>query len=238
MVAVIPGHILTINHDPDAERPDENSIGRMVSFNDRHINFTHPDDYLTRDCPNCDGAGVDGARGENADCFPCEGTGVVDCELDTHPDVLATLSYYEHGLSKWMVGESIVLDHGGFDTVNVAGVIVWNGADDEREWWQSLDDAAQRKILDSIASEYTSWVNGDVWGYSIARNDFCMECGHELDTEPLDSCFGFIGTEWFGQAVRETLQDLGIDPTDVEIRGEYAYVLNESDLMPREKVAM
>ncbi len=233
----MPNFILTISHDHDAERPDDKdstSIGRMVSFNSRHTNFDNPDEWLAyqTECEACGGSTY--ADFAAVKCESCEGYGYTTA---VHPDVLATLSYYEHGLCRWMVGESVVPDHGGFDTVSVAGVIVWNGEDSEREWWDSLDDAHRRKILEGIASEYTSWVNGDVWGYTIARNNFCMECGHDLDTEPLDSCFGFIGTEWFAQAVREALADLDIDPTDVEIRGAYAYVLTESDLIPREKVA-
>ncbi len=236
----MPNFILTISHDHDAERPDDKdstSIGRMVSFGRDHINAEPIDTWLAHEtlCKACDSNGyLNGDYNSTDECDKCQGDGAT---YSIHPDVLATLSYYEHGLSKWMVGESTVPDHGGFDTVQTAGVIVWNGEDSEREWWDSLDDAHQRKILEGIASEYTSWVNGDCWGYSIARNDFCMECGHDLDTEPLDSCFGFIGTDWFAQAVREALADLDIDPTDVEIRGAYAYVLTESDLIPREKVA-
>jgi len=236
--------ILTIDHDYDAEQPGETAVGRMVSFNSRHANYTHPDRYLERDCPNCDGYGVDSSLDKDSDCgghcdtecSRCEGTGVVDCDLSTHPDVLATLSYYEHGNCVWMVGPSTVPDHGSFDTVNVAGVIVWNGDDVERDWWQNLDVAEQRSMLEGLAAEYTSWVNGDAWAYTITHNDFCMECGHELDTEPLDSCAGFIGSEWFAEAVREALTDLNIDPTDVEIRGKFAYVLDKSDLLPRENV--
>jgi len=224
-------HKLNIWHDYDAERPDENSIGRMVSFNDRHSNFEHPDTYTERDCPDCDGYGIDGSRGEDADCVKCEGTGVVDCELSTHPDVLATLSYYEHGLCRWIVGRSTVPDHGGFDTVNVAGVIVWNGDDDERGWWDALPYLKRWKALDGIAKEYTSWSNGETYGFTLTTIDVCETCDTELEGETVESCGGFIGSEYLTQVIRDEALD-GIDPSNVRIVGEYAYVVSESDLTP------
>ena len=65
---------ITADYDHDTERPDAYGIGRMVSFNNRHTNFQHPD------------------------------------HLDGE-EILATLSYYEHGSCRWMVGDSTVPDY-------------------------------------------------------------------------------------------------------------------------------
>ena len=97
-------------------------------------------------------------------------------------DTLATLSYYEHGLCKWMVGSSTVSDYGHFDTVDVAGAIVWGDdvSESDREWYNGLDPDEQRTILDLIAATYTEWANGDCYMFRIERLDDCMECGTTL----------------------------------------------------------
>ena len=188
---------LTIGHDEDTERPDENALGRMVSFNNRHINFQHPD------------------------------------EVD-EDSILATLSYYEHGLCRWMVGESTVPDHGGFDTVQVAGVIVWNGAEDEREWWNGLEPDHKRKILDSIADEYTSWSNGDAYWYSFTQLSTFHDCpncgGHAVPSDIDDSCGGFIGVDSLTEHLRDLFDYHGISASEVTIKGEAGYVLDNVDL--------
>jgi len=225
-------HKLNIWHDYDAERPDENSIGRMVSFNNRHSNYEHPNEYSTVGCTTCDGNGaIEDRREDLSECPICEGVGWVDCELSTHPDVLATLSYYEHGLCRWMVGQSLVPDYGNFDTVNVAGVIVWNGDDDERGWWDALPSPERMKTLDGIAKEYTSWANGETYGFTLTTIDVCETCDTELEGETVESCGGFIGSEHLIQVIRDETLD-GIDPSNIRIVGEYAYVVSESDLTP------
>ena len=108
-------------------------------------------------------------------------------------DILATLSYYEHGLCRWMVGESTVPDYGGFDTVECAGVIVWNGEDGEREWWNARTDDERATSLDAIASEFTAWCNGEVFGYRLVELDTCGECNHTDTGTELNSCMALLG---------------------------------------------
>lgn len=225
---------LEIWHDHDVERPDENSIGRMVSFNNRHINFEDPEQWLAdqTECEWCNGDGYGNESGipgwEPPACQSCDGYGYTTA---VHPDVLATLSYYEHGLSKWMVGPSTVPDYGNFDTVNVAGVIVWNGEDSEREWWGNLPEDERSKALDSIADEYTQWGNGDTYGFTLTTVDVCETCDTELEGRTVDSCGGFIGHSYLAQYIRdEVLKGENIDLSDVRIVGEYAHVVTESDL--------
>ena len=228
---------LTISYDPDTERPDS-GIGRMVSFGSRHVNFEHPDGWLSvqEECTRCDGNGwiEDYSQPENhnsAECEPCEGAGFT---VHTHPDVLATLSYYEHGLCRWMVGESTVPDHGGFDTVGLAGVIVWNGEDSEREWWDGLDDNHRRLILDGIAAEYTSWVNGDTYWYQLAELSVVHDCpncnGHNFDTDLLESCGGFIGIAAVLDDLRDIISGHEIPTDEITIAGDLADVIDTDDL--------
>ena len=225
-------YLLTIDHDSDTERPD-NGIGHIVSFNSRHVNFEHPDDWLAveDECEPCGGDGWKGGRDptDYEECETCEGDGYT---TSTHPDVLAVMSYYEHGSCRWMVGESVVPDHGGFDTVGVAGVIVWNGGDNDRAWWwNDLTNMKRREILDAIAVEYTMWCNGETYAYSLEGLSMCGECGHiASDTIiEIDSCGGIIGTERLIEMIREEMS--GIDADDIEIGGECGYVIQASDLV-------
>jgi len=229
---------LQVEQDPDTERPDLYAVGRIVSFNNRHLSYEHPDNWLAveTECERCNGDGwtEDYSQPENhnsAECEPCEGTGNT---VSVHDDVLATLSYYEHGLCKWSVGDSTVPDYGGFDTVSVAGVIVWNGDDTEREWWNSLDTDHQARILDGIAKEYTSWSNGDTYWFALKQLSTVHDCpncrGHNEPGDLDESCGGYIGVEVLLDEVKELLRYHEINPGDVEVVGNLAYVLDHSDL--------
>lgn len=214
-------YTLTVGFDHDTERPDEYSLGRMVSFYNRHNNFTHPDTYLEMDCPDCDGYGTVPLSVDTI-CPKCEEAGVVECAIGEHPDVLAILSYYEHGLCKWMVGPSIVPDYGGFDTAQVAGVIVWNGEDSEREWWDNEPEKHRKEILEGIAETYTSWANGECFWYSLAANEKCPTCHNVTSDTELDGCGGHIGSTWASDAISDMVHGFDINPDDIEITGEAA----------------
>ena len=140
-------------------------------------------------------------------------------------DILATLSYFEHGLCRWMVGASTVPDYGGFDTVECAGVILWNRESDSREWWNGRTDDERATTLNAIAEEYTAWCNGEVFGYSLTELDSCGECGYTDTGTELDSCYGFVGSDYMRDHLTATLRDLDISLDDVEVTGGAAYVL-------------
>lgn len=219
---------LTIDHDPDTELPE--NIGRIISFNSRHVNFEHPDEWLAveDDCESCDTTGyANNDPNTDDDCDACKGVGYT---TSTHPDVLAIMSYYEHGSCRWMVGESVVPDHGNFDTVNVAGVMVWDGEDNERAWWDDTPADRQRSILDSIADEYTMWANGETYTYVLESLSTCDECSHVASDIVIDGCGGIIGTECLIEMVREAIEMVA-DADDIEIGGECGHVIQASDLI-------
>ena len=136
-------------------------------------------------------------------------------------DILTLLSYSEHGRHQWRVaGDARPLGIDQWDDVGVAGVIVWNGEDDGRKWWDDRPDDEKAEALRSIAEEYTAWGNGDCFGYILERSTECASCGN-VEWEDVDSCWGFIVAdldvkkamrEWWGV-------DLPTDTTwdDVEI---------------------
>ncbi len=134
-------------------------------------------------------------------------------------DILATLSYYEHGLCRWMVGASTVPDYGGFDTVEFAGVIVWSedATADDRKWFGSLSDEKRRDVLDSVADEYTDWANGSVYFFTLETVSYCDCCGSETGTELVESVGSYIGSDGLREAVTEYL---GSDLSTIEIVGD------------------
>lgn len=232
---------LTIDHDHDTERPDENSLARVISFNNRHTAYKDPEQWLeaATNCKVCDGDGwerVDRQPNGSAlvECSKCDGLGYTTA---VHADVLATLSYYEHGLCRWMVGDSSVPDHGGFDTVQFGGVLVWNGEDDERVWFDGLSDKRRREILDGIALEYSEWCNGECYSYSLVQlttfHD-CPNCGGHADGGINESCGGFVGRDAILEDLRLTVSSYNIDPDEIEIKGEADYLISTTDLETKE----
>jgi len=148
-----------------------------------------------------------------------------------HPDdidestILAPLSYYEHGLCKWMVGESTVADpYGGFDTVDFAGVIVYNEANGgDRSWFTDMGPKEQRHILDGVAAEYTAWCNGECFYYTLNEIHGCESCG-QVEFKHVDSCGGYIGSDSFSDYINSEVL-FGIDPADVTVVGEAEYAV-------------
>lgn len=179
---------LEVSYDHGCENPNDYDAFQVISFNNRHINFVHPD------------------------------------EID-NADILAPLSYYEHGSCRWMVGESVVPDpYGGFDTVALAGVIVYNeelGGD--RAWFDEKTPAERLETLHAVADLYTDWCNGSCFFYTLYELVDCEACGH-TDRKYVDSCGGFIGAENFSEHVNHELL-YGIDPADVKVTGEAGYAV-------------
>lgn len=134
---------------------------------------------------------------------------------DVDPDqVVARLSYYEHGLGRWSRQFSGPDDP--WDTVGYAGVLV-KGPDYADHWGnETLTD----EQVDAYLETYTDWCNGACYGYTLTRLGEC-DLGETHEVETLDSCGGFIGTEWLVETVREVLGDLNISVEDLELNDPY-----------------
>jgi len=145
-------------------------------------------------------------------------------------DILAPLSYYEHGDCVWSVGASTVPDHGGFDTVNYAGAIVWNTEDlSEREWFNSLSETDRLATFRSVADQYTDWCNGTVFYYLLETMVEC-ELGYDHVGGFIDQCGSFIGNDSLIDAVAEALTHENIDPYAVTVVGDASYTVEPYDL--------
>jgi hypothetical protein len=114
----------------------------------------------------------------------------------SNPDTVP-LSYFEHGLCRWSVaGELPAVCRCPFDSVPFAGL--W--LPDTATLASALNYGGRtrrhflRKRARQACDAYTSWCNGDVYGYEIRRVTVCPCCDEER-SEMIDSCWGFYGIE-------------------------------------------
>jgi hypothetical protein len=167
-------------------------IARGYEHRPRYVGTTDvvPAD-MSIDCPRCDGYGaVD--RDSDDDCPQCDGTG----EIET--DDVETYLRARRGA---VATREIAV--GGRDQ---APAVIYFTADDVERAGIPDPTAA----LESHASEYRRWEDGDCWGY------VCSGPGSELD-----SVWGFIGEEYALEEARGAF-DYAVERADVEHR-ERAY---------------
>jgi hypothetical protein len=187
---IIGNRILFVEamHDPDCDNPceDQDGVGHIRSLSNRHINRI----------------GYDEAK----------------ALLESDADVVA-LSYYEHGNCVWMVAGSAKENTPGvefqWDGTRFAGV--WIPDDSVRESYTGQDGLSRRdwmvKQAECACETYTAWSNGDCWGYSVqvfkVRKDGDGEVFDSLEdyrrdaAEHEDSCFGFIGHDYFKDEMKD-----------------------------------
>lgn len=126
------------------------------------------------------------------------------------------LTYHEHGNCEWSLNRGAGVPTGVmFDTVNVAGLLVWNhpasdmGAKTVEE--RAKDAAAFLRV-------YTDWCNGETYEYAIKGYSKCGECGHDKDEEDLEASCGFIGSDDLVSAINEAVSGLDDEWKDAKIR--------------------
>lgn len=218
-----PRYQVKIHLDHDVEDPTNYGLFKIVSFNSRHYN--HGDKAYWLACQWEPDDPEHELYGYICDRWPNEKH--MDHEHVLHPDYIATLSYYEHGLCKWMVGSSTVPDYGGFDTVGVAGVIAWKDQKSKQEYHEWMSNAEKlsyerykerlAEVLDAVVEEYTAWCNGETYWFEVLEWD-PEEEDYSID---VDSCGGYIG-DYVKDAALECLDVK--DPkegVDYEIKEEW-----------------
>lgn len=96
---------------------------------------------------------------------------------------------YDHSGTAYAVGASNPF-HCPWDSGRV-GIIALK----KSEWGKGRGERNSKRFeyAKSVAETYTSWANGDCWGYVLK----------DADGEHLDSCFGFIGMDSVEEAARE-----------------------------------
>jgi len=182
------GRTVTVEVVPDDSPPnpleDWDGEGVIHSFNPRHANFL---DLRKVGCSSLEEA----VKWLNEECGP-EGIGWM------------RLGYFEHGRCVWFPWDGGMPPgtEGDFrwDGHSFAGV--WVPDEDVMESFGELsEDELRRKVLEycvSVCRTYTSWCNGDVYGYDVS-----------VDGE--DSCFGFFGLDDFEWNVAEVLSSAGVE---------------------------
>lgn len=179
--------IVTLRYDSDLEDPCNEDGWKVYSFSHRHRSYRNPADFF----PNGK-AGI-GLRRKLA-----VGTAFI-------------LSYFEHGGCVWSLRGTGPRCQ--WDSVDVAGVLVWEGKVADLGP-KTYEDRA--KDASAFLRVYTAWCNGEGYSYSV-DNVKQLPCGH-TETESVDSCGGFYGTDldFMAEQVREAV---GGDK-QVQIRGE------------------
>jgi hypothetical protein len=180
--------------DGDCGNPceDDEGMGTMYSFNRRHSNFIHPNDVESKVEKRFRKYGV-------------------------------FLSYYEHGNCLWDVqgGERYgMCPDKQWDGVGTAGFWVpndvllgeiryrfnkWKKEQKLRKTTKEQRSEQYAKITRELARQccetYTSWCNGDCYGYVV---ELYNALGDEV--EHLDSCWGFIGDDYVKEQLAETFK--------------------------------
>lgn len=202
-----PRYEVEILFDELCDNPTDYGLFQIVSFNNRHMNNGNPSSWLPCQYEYEDGFVCDGWPSEHP---TSDVTDSEPHEMVPNPLFIATLSYYEHGLCKWMVGPSTVPDYGGFDTVGVAGVIAWKDDESKQEYHEYMSEHEKlsyeryrerlMEVCEAVVEEYTAWANGYCFGYKV--NERNPETG-EYDIE-VDSCWGFIG-DYVYEAAKECM---------------------------------
>lgn len=185
---------VTLAHDSDAQNPleDGDGMGRIQSLSKWHHNTISVEEFETL--------------------------------MADDKDAVA-LSYFEHGNCQWFVRDVERNRHipdFRWDGTDVAGV--WTPGkhlrDDEAKGLKGAKRAAKMREWAAQACEtYTSWCNGDVYGYIIEVYDVRLSDDGEACEdrrvyqtlgEPLyeDACWGHVGSDWALEATREAVNNI------------------------------
>lgn len=222
---------LTIHHDDgvnDAPDEYEGSLFTLRSFNTRHTHYKDPEIVLA--CEEC-GESANNWRHPEA-TFTNEGDFLyadwaeidrADNPEELHPYqglVGFPLSYFEHGNCRWgLAGTMEGMPDFRWDGVSFAGFLEINLDDDNREWWEEKTPEEQREIARGFLEEFTSWANGEIYGYVLESLDprKCDQGNVHDNPEEIDSCWGFIGFDYFAEEVSRVTELEGATAENTEI---------------------
>ena len=182
--------IVTLMNDTDSENPCKFGGWKLHSFSSRHSSFTSPDEF-----------------------FPLS----IGLRRKLETGTAFILSYSEHGSCQWYL-KTAGSPSDPFDTVGVAGILVWN----EKVKDLPKGFEARKKFAASFCETYTSWCNGEVYGFQV-EEVVTLPCGH-TETKDGDSCFGFFEAESMAEEVRAS-----VNGDKVEFRGEAAWLADHYD---------
>lgn len=185
---------VTLAHDRDCQNPldDCDGMGSIQSLNRRHVNHISAEEFAN-------------VMAENKDAV--------------------ALSYFEHGQCLWGVqGTMGGIPDFQWDGVGVAGV--WTPDASLNESAVGMTPKRRAKMMREWAAQacatYTSWCNGDVYGFIIEIYAARLDDDGETCTDrrvykalgnPVydDSCWGHIGGDWAREATKEAVAGIPLE---------------------------
>lgn len=131
-----------------------------------------------------------------------------------HPDEVDTdgaayvwvLDYAEHGRCEWSL--SVEGYRCPWDSCSGAGVLIYRG--------DKSDLPNPERTARAIVAEYTAWCNGDCYGFRLI----------DEDGEEVDSRWGFIGSEWAAEGIREHVDCTDAEWDAIEFEGDGAHLFD------------
>ena len=201
-------YVLTIHHDDHSadmdplDEANQTQLFRLHSFKRGDWHEANDDFWLCQnDC------------GEIEDDHPVdESEWAVKCDTFKAREGF-WLSHYEHGNRHWSIRGTHSYPDMQWDGVRTAGFLEVVVPENEREWWNGRPDEDKLEAAKITIAEYTSWLNGEVYGYTLenVREEHCDKgFTHTYEGEDVsDSCFGFIGWEWLETEVQMVTSDHG-----------------------------
>jgi hypothetical protein len=137
-------YVLEVSHDDSPESPMEwDGQWTFVDFNDRHIHYKDPDQYLIR--------GKDGVVGAT-----------IGLRRKMQVGLAFIVSCYEHGSSLYsLLGKGTQCQ---WDTTQYAGMLIWEHPPKDMGA-KTYED--RKKDAESFLDTYNKWANGWVYGYSL-----------------------------------------------------------------------
>lgn len=196
-------YIMNFHHSDCADDPSDCGIYEFFSFNSRHVNFKHPNEFGL--CP-----------GKNGDPY----FSIAKFRNLYKRGLIYILSCYQHSGIVWsMKGEGPQCQ---FDTAQVAGLICLNETEHKR-----LRLKRREEIARSYLKEYNQYINGEVYGFTIEEK--IDEDGEE--TKFIDSCGGYYDAEQMIEDAFESIPKNQTDRDIVyKYEGDAKFLIDQFDL--------
>jgi hypothetical protein len=152
--------VVRVSHDDSPESPCNEDGWQAYSFSTRHANYKNPEDF--------------------------EGDAELEAKLKA--GLAFPLSYFEHGQCMWSLAGSGPQCR--WDTVQRAGLLIWEGAEDDIGA-KTVED--REKDAEVFLERFTAWCNGEVFGFDIVNGE--------------DGCWGFYDLDDMFSEIRERVGD-------------------------------
>ena len=182
---------IRLSHGDHPDSPLEwDDCWELWSFSTRHVNFKHPDHFDLSDPEN------------------------IGLRAKLRAGTAFWLRYYAHGRCEWALsGEGSPGSGCLWDSVERAGILIWTGKPKEL----GPDLERRRRSARNVVEAYTSWCNGDVYGYEVLES--CDGCGQSVDVA--ESCWGYYERDWL---IEEACRAADAHFDDVQWEGDCAWL--------------